>query len=226
MHRTLSTIGVLVSAGYVIGVVWLFGWEFAQIKSMKPNEIGDFLTGVFGPLAILWLILGYFQQGIELRQNTQALKLQAEELKNSAAEQRELVSTTRAQLKAERDHLALRREEFERTVLPSFVFTGLGSVTKAEGATYQIHVRNLGAITGNVRFVPMPPFARLSPVDIPVFMSGQEHILEFQFEDGHPRTSDRLRITFRDSAGRLGNAEFAFVLNDSGNFCDVARYES
>lgn len=60
-------------------------------KAMQLNEMGDFFAGVFSPLAFLFLFLGYKQQGRELKQNTQALQLQAKELKNSVEEQRNLV---------------------------------------------------------------------------------------------------------------------------------------
>ena len=45
------------------------------------NEWGEFAGGYFTPLFLLWLVLGYFQQGDELRLNTDALKAQQEELR-------------------------------------------------------------------------------------------------------------------------------------------------
>lgn len=60
-------------------------------KAMPLNEIGDFLAGVFAPIAFLFLYLGYRQQGEEMKQNTAALKLQAQELKYSVDEQRRLI---------------------------------------------------------------------------------------------------------------------------------------
>ncbi|MDV4263329.1 hypothetical protein ACG9XY_12440 [Acinetobacter seifertii] len=60
-------------------------------KPMLLNEVGDFLAGVFAPLAFLFLYLGYSQQGKEMQQNTAALKLQAIELKNSVNEQKRLI---------------------------------------------------------------------------------------------------------------------------------------
>lgn len=48
---------------------------------LPSNELGDFLAGAFAPLAFLFLILGYKQQG-------QELKLQAQELANLVAEQK------------------------------------------------------------------------------------------------------------------------------------------
>ena len=62
-----------------------------EFNSLKLNEKGDFLAGVFSPLAFLWLVYGYLQQGRELKQNTESLRLQATELKNSVEEQKKLI---------------------------------------------------------------------------------------------------------------------------------------
>lgn len=73
--------------------------DLQHMKDLKPNEWGDFFAGFFAPLAFLWLIFGYYQQGEELKQNTEALNLQAEELKNSVEQQKFLVETTQEELK-------------------------------------------------------------------------------------------------------------------------------
>lgn len=62
-----------------------------EFNSLKLNEKGDFLAGVFSPLAFLWLVYGYLQQGRELKQNTESLRIQAIELRNSVEEQKKLI---------------------------------------------------------------------------------------------------------------------------------------
>jgi len=69
------------------------GAKFEDLIALKLNEIGDLAAGVFGPLAFLWLILGYLQQGKELKASTDALKLQAKELNNSVAQQEMMVAS-------------------------------------------------------------------------------------------------------------------------------------
>lgn len=67
-------------------------WDAASI--MTFNEWGDFFAGASAPLAFLWLVIGYFQQGEELSQNTKALEqqeralqLQVDELRQSVEQQ-------------------------------------------------------------------------------------------------------------------------------------------
>ncbi len=95
MARTLAWAGALISSAYLLLIWWLVGDRIETLRTMSLNEVGDFLAGAFGPLAVLWLVLGFFQQGIELRQSSQALHLQAEELRNSVEAQRDLVSVNR-----------------------------------------------------------------------------------------------------------------------------------
>lgn len=62
---------------------------------MSLNEFGDFLAGVFVPLALIWAIMGFWLQLRQLGQNTEALKLQAEELQNAVKEFGEMADEQR-----------------------------------------------------------------------------------------------------------------------------------
>ena len=71
-----------------ITVAWIFFifylWQFSGITKPKDlNSVGDFLAGAFAPLAFFWLVSGYYQQSKGLEQNSEALKIQAEELQRS-----------------------------------------------------------------------------------------------------------------------------------------------
>lgn len=112
--HTIAGLGLTaIYLGAVAAYVW---WKWADIPKMPPNEMGDLLAGAFGPLAVAWFVVGYFQQGAELQQNTLALQMQAEELANSVAEQRQLVELTKAQLDEE---IAHRKREEEKEELRS-----------------------------------------------------------------------------------------------------------
>jgi len=84
------------AATFVWVVIWvlLLSLDWERAKAMAFNEWGDFFAGASAPLAFLWLVIGYFQQGEELSQNTkaleqqeEALKLQVDELKQSVEQQ-------------------------------------------------------------------------------------------------------------------------------------------
>lgn len=125
--------GHLIVAGAIATVVWLgllAGYvclRWADLAALEPNAVGDFLAGAFAPLAFLWLVLGFFQQGIELRNSGDALWLQGEELRNSVEQQRELVAVTREQLTFESEVLAAQRAETRRNAQPVITLTVNGS---------------------------------------------------------------------------------------------------
>ncbi|WP_262236571.1 hypothetical protein, partial [Escherichia coli] len=87
---------------------------------------GDFLAGAFSPVAFFWLVLGYLQQQKELQQNTEALKLQATELKNSVEQYKEMVSVSKQQLENESIKAMTERLEREKETKPDLYMLNLG----------------------------------------------------------------------------------------------------
>jgi hypothetical protein len=93
--------GIAVTVMYVGALAIYAIVQRSAMLRMKPDEFADFLAGVFAPLAFLWLVLGFRQQGDELQNSARALWLQGEELRNSVEQQRQLVEVSREQLEAE-----------------------------------------------------------------------------------------------------------------------------
>lgn len=85
----------------VFTMVWFTVWFvialcIAESRNIGIHEIslsstGDFLAGISAPIAFLWFYLGYMQQGEELKNNTKALLLQHEELKQTVLEYKKMV---------------------------------------------------------------------------------------------------------------------------------------
>ena len=89
-RRRLPLVGLLLTSCYLIGLVVYLAVQGQNPADLKLNELGDFLGGVSSPLAFLWLVLGFFQQSREIRLSSQALHLQAAEMKRSVDEHRKL----------------------------------------------------------------------------------------------------------------------------------------
>jgi hypothetical protein len=146
-HRkaaNLKRTGFTVSAVYLTGVVALgytAGWS---PLALEPNAVGDLLAGVFAPLAFLWLVLGYFQQGEELRASVRALEIQGEELQKSVEQQRALVQISREQFEVEDARARAAIEDAELRSLPFFVFTGTVS-NMEDRVIYRLEFKNYRA---------------------------------------------------------------------------------
>ena len=98
--RKLTTIGTIISFLWIAAFGWLLVSEWGLAAEMNPNEWGDFLAGLTAPLALIWLVIGYFLQGKELRVNTEALRAQQEELRRQVEETAQLVATSARQASA------------------------------------------------------------------------------------------------------------------------------
>ena len=95
----LTVFGISLTVLYISSVLWfLLRLRLGDFHNLSLNELGDFSAGILSPLAIFWLVLGFFQQGIELRNSVKALEFQAEELRYSVAAQRQVAEASTSQL--------------------------------------------------------------------------------------------------------------------------------
>lgn len=98
--------GFVLTAGWVIATVFyvnlMIGWS--NFLLLVPNELGDFFAGFAAPLAFLWFVIGYFQQGEELRLQREELSLQRGEVHRLANEaERQANSIQANEMHARRD---------------------------------------------------------------------------------------------------------------------------
>ncbi len=228
MNRALSIIGVGTSALYLSAVAVICVSRYPELQALSLNNLGDFLAGVFGPLAILWLVLGYFQQGIELRQNTEALRLQAEELRNSVEQQKQLVEVSRLQVEAEREVIRFERSRLEAAARPNFVFHGVGASSNGQFATYSSTVKNMGNHATSVTVHTDPSMKYLSHQKLPAWSHGESFRLEWIYETGFAQQSATLTISFVDSAGVPGRSTFTLtpVAGDNHPMVEVVADEA
>lgn len=157
--------------------------RIAEIGDMQPNEVGDLLAGIGGPFALIWLVYGYFLQGLairqqaeELRQNTRALHLQEEALRAQAAElnsavqqQKEMVEIARNQLQFQLESFKEERVREQRQVTPILKLRvekkRHGLLTRpADGwGTFNATLSNIGGIAIDVSVTPSEDLQFLSP---------------------------------------------------------------
>lgn len=151
----LTVFGIGTTIIYIGLIVYLRWSSFSSLSEMPLNELGDFCAGVFGPLMLLWLILGFFQQQKELRQNTRALELQADELKKSVEQHKELVNATKDQAKIEIQSIEIEKAKEQRKNSPYLIIleSKINKLRNGTGFRISLKIQNTGATASNVNFV-------------------------------------------------------------------------
>lgn len=200
--------GVIASFVWIVAAGLLAWLRQADLWAMELNEWGDFFAGVFAPLAFLWLVLGYLQQGEELR-------MQAAELNASVKQQRALVEVARNEFQARKS-----------AALPHFRVNPDGHLTVGQARHYRFKLLNYGATVSRVRVRMYDARSQLiGDAEIPLF-TGQGQ-LEFSLEV--PRTDDNrsisLEIGYLDAMGHEGHAAFSGGF-DPGDRLSAVQFES
>ena len=137
-----------ISALWISSIVLLAVCKWGALPQMSLNEWGDFLAGVSAPLALFWLVIGYFQHGEELRLNTEALKAQQEELRRQVEETAVLAKNAERQAHASERLVQINKADQERearrevrAAQPDFVAEGGGT----KGVELWTNILNRGA---------------------------------------------------------------------------------
>jgi hypothetical protein len=101
-----------ITAGIIVSAIWfgataVYVFVFKGVdkfSELDPNSMGDFFAGFAAPLAFLWLVLGYLQQGEELELQRKELELQRKEIERLAGEAKRQATAIEAnELHARRD---------------------------------------------------------------------------------------------------------------------------
>jgi hypothetical protein len=206
-------VGAIVTVAWVAFLVIYLLTVADVFADLPPNEFGDFLAGAFAPLAFLWLVLGFWQQGQELRHSADALWLQGKELQHSVEQQRELVNVSREQLQFESHVLQQQREEIARSAQPILSIVRAGSMSSPPGnRLYRFRVINYGKTCTEVR-LDIKGY-RSSPA-APAIKTGEpfEFNIEAPIENRLPYDVD---IYFKDERLIPGVRRFRIVPDEAG----------
>lgn len=116
---------------------------YTQYKYLVPltsNELGDFLAGVFAPLAFLFLYLGYVQQGKAIKQANDNIRKQLDQQGRMLALQEQ---ERKRQEQATQPNIKL---EIKTRNAPELIYDGSNFVPKpdSDGVSFEFIIRNTG----------------------------------------------------------------------------------
>ncbi|ELY2765872.1 hypothetical protein SMC44_001346 [Cronobacter malonaticus] len=217
--------GLLISVLYFLmlgGVIYALELELMR----SWNEFGDFLAGAFSPVAFLWLVLGYIQQQKELQQNTLALELQAQELKNSVEQYKEMVSVAREQLLADRESFEVSKREKERQYKPIIRAPSISPSIIVGGKTlrYKGTLSIGGEDALNLTIKTEPPFSPFNNCNIHHAKAGTLPLgesIDIPLEDLPPTIV--MIISYQSKLGNHYKEQYVYSLGERGIYSIITK---
>jgi hypothetical protein len=168
--KRLTAVAIVVSITWAALVVSVVIAKWGNADDMSMNAWGDFLAGVTAPLALFWLIIGYFQQGKELALNTKALEEQVRETRALAqhADRQAAAAETYAKLVSTEQLREQYRETIEaRPILQSRGGTQVAHIIHTE-------IVNLGGEMRDIRVRFLRPQPHKLSLTSPQFLGRDE----------------------------------------------------
>lgn len=221
MHKKLEFWGVVGTVAYLLIIVMTVAFKFSSFVALELNELGDFLAGAFGPVAFLWLVLGFLQQGRELKLSSEALQLQAKELKNSVEQQTIMAQAAMQQIESQRASLRLKELEVERSLSPIFRI-GYGLMMRDTGGGYvetSIQIFNDGPDANKLAITFEPAIGSLSSCTIdrvPRGASGSP--INFKFLCPDTDIHGACSISYQRADGKRTKEEFDYMIKSDSPF--------
>jgi hypothetical protein len=229
LRQHLGAIGGALTLVYLVVVIVVTWSRIGALMTMPLNEVGDFLAGAFGPVAFLWLVFGFLQQGDELRQgtealqmqggelrlSTQALKMQAEELKKSVEQQSIMAAAATQQIEAQREALQLQLDEIERGNRANFVF-GYGSLSGTGKPGFPIEtsidIGCSGANAHDVRVVFDPPVGNTTSAEFELVTQQVRPKVPFKFKNASEDVTGVITLSYKGADALEREEKFVYSI--------------
>ncbi|MBC3345391.1 hypothetical protein HU811_01925 [Pseudomonas sp. SWRI196] len=200
MSKKLEFWGVLCTVIYLLLIATTVLFKLDDFLKLELNALGDFLAGAFGPVAFLWLVLGFLQQGRELKLSSDALHLQAKELKNSVEQQQSIVRIAT-------DQLMMSKSSLE----PKFVLQYSSYLTEAGGVLFSFNLSNVGHLTSQVKLA----WEKGEVENFPIFPHGETKEFMLRVPDPQKNFGISLFVSYSVGMGESDTKSFRLSFHKS-----------
>ena len=204
---TRTTSGVIGTVAWLVLAALLTLSRRSEWTSMSLDKWGEFFAGIVAPVVFLWLILGYLQQGEEVRSNTETLRLQQQALQQQVEGTAALVRNSEQQAKAAVERLEFERSKYERllaqkklSIQPVFAHMDVGG----RDGNYGFRYKNTGGRAKHLTVVTVEPFCEIGLVPQDLIEAGGVGTIHVSGITGFPT---RLTITYIDENNEEGRMQ-------------------
>jgi hypothetical protein len=230
LRNHLGKVGSAITYTYLVVIVAMIWGRSGQLLTMPLNEVGDFLAGAFGPVAFLWLVLGFLQQGDELRMSTKALELQgdelklstialrdqAAELKKSVEHQATMAEVAIKQMEAQHAELQMQVDAHDKSLRADFAMHTISLGNEPRGmAMNKIRIVNQGATAADLAITFEPPILDIHVPELGVMRGGEVRDHKVVFNPSTPVGEGECTITYVDTEGTIRHQTFVYTLDRS-----------
>ena len=219
MKFRAGAVGGIVTGIYLMAVMLLVFLKKDTLPQLGLNEIGDFLAGAFGPIAFLWLVLGYLQQGRELKISSDALRMQVVELKRSGEQQAHLVAVGREQITAQLAANNYERSRYEKTMNARLLFNPKGRTVTGSLFIQSFEIHNVGSDAFELEFLCKIPDHNFYGT-YPVLKRDERVNMPVKFERVEEDYFSTLHCLYKTSDGR--NIRFDVSLKINSNNQEIS----
>jgi len=196
---------------------------------MDIEKLATAMSGALSPLALVWLVVGYFQQGIELKLNTRALQLQADELANSVREQQEanqhqakLVQVGQEQLKAELERIQNDRRVERSRNSPRIVFKSTGGSHSGSTSKQTVRLMNVGFSAREVH-IHSDADVQMQTHSLPLWPTTTDVSVTIEHPLSTPPSGKKIYVLFTDGRGERMEQSFDIISiqNSAESHCEL-----
>lgn len=159
LRWVVIALAVLLTISWICLGIWYLSKSPHSITELKLNEIGDLIAGALTPLAVIWLIAGFF--------------LQANELSLQVAELTQQVKATKQLAKTSEQSTRLRINEAQ----PMFKIYPLGGNDRTFPGGFRLY--NFGETARDLKIgQTLKGISAKLAQEKPVFKSGEDVVIE------------------------------------------------
>lgn len=212
MWKRLELWGALATIAYLAVIGWWVSVKWSSFLGLELNALGDFLAGAFGPIAFLWLVLGFLQQGRELR-------LQVEELSRSVQQQTVMAEAAMEQIKSQKAALDIQIWQHENSISPSFdvqIFPVRGPIQMGNTSSV-IRITNRASVVYGIEVIIERPLGDGEALEVGRLNNlGVSDDIKFDYASLTEVAIGFLSIKFVRSDGITKSVDFTYIADVNG----------
>lgn len=202
-----ATIGAVITTVWLTYALYLVFSDVQHYQAMPLNAKGDFLAGIGGPVALLWIVIGYYLQ-------SRALTLQQRELANQVAETRRLVeqATKQSEIMAQEIESSKRHRHGEAQ--PRFTMLQASRTAEAQNVKLKNHRATITDVTISYDGIVNGPYRTV------LWETGTERSFALNLGD---HTGGVLVVSYNDANGHAQQVAYTITADYTLNseFADL-----